>query len=214
MMKTDELITMLARGAVAVEPQALQRRYVIALGWGAFGTTLLMAIVLGVRPDIAEAARLPMFWMKLAFPALVVAGALLATVRLSRPGMRLGRVPAAIAAPVLAMWLFAAIVLLGAAPAERPTLFFGDTWVYCPFIIAALSVPLFGALMWAMKGLAPTRLALAGASAGLLAGAGSALIYSLHCTEMAVPFLGFWYVLGMSIPAAVGAAIGPSVLRW
>ena len=214
MMKTDELITMLARGAVAVEPQALQRRYVIALGWGACGTTLLMAIFLGVRPDIAEAARLPMFWMKMAFPAALLAGALLATVRLSRPGVRLGRVPAAIAAPVLAMWLFTVIVLIGAAPAERSQLVYGDTWVYCPFIIAALSVPLFGALLWAMKGLAPTRLMLAGASAGLLAGAGGALIYALHCPETTAPFLGIWYVLGMSIPAAVGAAIGPSVLRW
>jgi len=213
-MKTDELVAMLASGAEAVEPHALQRRYALALGWGAFGTTLLMAILLGVRPDLSEAVRLPMFWVKLAFPAALLGGALLATVRLSRPGVRLGRVPAAIAAPVLAIWLFAAIVLLGAAPAERPQLVFGDTWVYCPFIIAALSVPLFGALLWAMKGLAPTRLALAGASAGLLAGAGSALIYALHCTEITAPFLGVWYVLGMSVPAAVGALIGPSVLRW
>src|SRR3972149_2749287 len=142
-MKTEELIAMLASGAEAAEPHALQRRYVVALGWGAFGTTLLMAILLGVRPDIVEAARLPMFWVKLAFPAALAAGALLATLRLSRPGARLGRVPAAIAAPVLAVWLLAAIVLLGAAPAERPQLVFGDTWAYCPFLIAALSVPLF-----------------------------------------------------------------------
>lgn len=213
-MKTDELITMLASGAEAVEPHALQRRYAFALGWGAFGTTLLMVILLGVRTDIAEVAQLPMFWMKLAFPAVLLAGALLATVRLSRPGACLGRVPAAIAAPVLAMWLFAAIVLFGAAPAERPNLVFGDTWVYCPIIIAALSVPLFGALLWAMKGLAPTRLAPAGAAAGLLAGAGGALIYALHCTEMAAPFLAIWYVLGMLIPTAVGAMLGPRLLRW
>ncbi|MDP2707316.1 MAG: DUF1109 domain-containing protein [Burkholderiales bacterium] len=213
-MKTDELIMMLASGADAVEPHPLRRRFALALGWGAFATTLLMAILLGVRPDFAEAARLPMFWVKLVFPATLLAGALLATVRLSRPGVRLGRVPAAIAAPVMAMWLFAAIVLLGAAPAERPQLVFGYTWAYCPFIIATLSVPLFGALLWAMKGLAPTRLALAGAAAGLLAGAGGALIYSLHCPEMTAPFIGIWYVLGMSIPAAVGAVIGPSVLRW
>ena len=213
-MKTEELITMLASGAEAAEPHALQRRYLIALGWGAFGATLLMAISLGVRPDLAEASRLPMFWMKLAFPAALLVGALFATVRLSRPGARLGRVPAAVAAPVLAMWLLAAIVLLGAAPAERSQLVFGDTWAYCPFLIAALSVPLFGPLLWAMKGLAPTQLALAGASAGLLAGAGGALIYALHCPETTAPFIGIWYVLGMSIPAAVGAAIGPSVLRW
>ena len=213
-MKTEQLITMLAGGAEVVEPHALRRRYALALGWGAFGTTLLMAILLGVRPDIADAARLPMFWMKLAFPAALAAGALLATLRLSRPGARLGRVPAAMAAPVLAVWLLAATLLLSAAPAELRNLVLGDTWASCPLVVAALSTPLFGALLWAMKGLAPTRLALAGAAAGLLAGAGGALIYALHCTEMAAPFLGIWYLLGMSIPAAVGTAIGPWVLRW
>ena len=65
-----------------------------------------------------------------------------------------------------------------------------------------------------MKGLAPTRLALAGAMAGLVSGAGGALLYALYCTEMAAPFLGIWYVLGMSIPAAIGAVVGPWVLRW
>ena len=161
-----------------------------------------MAILLGVRPDIAEAARLPMFWVKLAFPAALLAGALLAVFRLSRPGASLGRVPAAIAAPVLAMWLLAAVVLLSAAPGERAQLVFGDSGATCPFIIALLSVPLFGAPLWAMKGLAPTRLALAGAAAGLLSGAGGALVYALYCTEMAAPFIGIWYLLGMLIPAA------------
>ena len=118
-MKTDELIALLANGAQAVEPHALQRRYVTALGWGAFGTTLMMAILLGVRPDLAEATRLPMFWAKLAFPAALFAGALLAVLRLSRPGGRLGHALSVIAAPVLAMWLLAASVLLAAAPGER-----------------------------------------------------------------------------------------------
>ena len=39
-MKTDDLISMLAGGAVAVPSNALQRRYSIALGVGAFGETL------------------------------------------------------------------------------------------------------------------------------------------------------------------------------
>lgn len=213
-MKTDELITMLASGVDAVDPHALPHRYALALGWSLFGTTLLMLILLGVRPDIAVAARLVMFWMKLAFPAALLFGALLAAVRLSRPGARLGQLPLAIAAPVIAVWLFSAVVLLNAAPEEQRQLIFGNTWASCPLTIAALSVPLFGALIWAMKGCAPTRLALAGAAAGLLAGAGGALIYALHCPEMAAPFLGIWYVLGMAIPAAIGAAIGPWTLRW
>ena len=56
-MKTDDLIAMLARGAEPVAPGALRHRYAEALGWGAFGSTLLMAVLLGVRPDLADAAR-------------------------------------------------------------------------------------------------------------------------------------------------------------
>ncbi len=213
-MRTDELVTMLAAGAGAVEPGATARRYTVALGWGAFGATLLMAIVLGVRPDLAEAARLPMFWVKLAFPASVAAGALYAAARLSQPGVQLARVPAALAAPVLAMWLLAALVLATAAAGEREELIFGGSWSACPLFIALLSLPVFAAALWAMKGLAPTRLALSGAAAGLLAGSVGALIYALYCTEMAAPFLALWYLLGMLIPTAAGAAIGPRLLRW
>ena len=213
-MTTDDLVTMLAAGAGPVEPGATVRRYAAALGWGAFGATLLMAIVLGVRPDLAEAALLPMFWIKLAFPACLAAAALYAAARLSRPGVQLGRVPSALAAPVLAMWLLAAFALLNAAVGEREELIFGGTWVACPLFVALLSLPVFAAAMWAMKGLAPTRLALAGAAAGLLAGSAGALIYALHCPEMEVPFLAIWYLLGMLIPTAVGAVIGPRLLRW
>jgi hypothetical protein len=73
---------------------------------------------------------------------------------------------------------------------------------------------LFGAVLWAMKGLAPTRLALAGAMAGLLSGAGGALVYALYCPEMAAPFIGVWYLLGMLIPTALGALLGPRLLHW
>ena len=83
-----------------------------------------------------------------------------------------------------------------------------------PASVAALSVPMFVALLWAMKGLAPTRPALAGAAAGLLAGAGAALVYALHCTETSLVFVGVWYVLGMFIPAVLGALIGRIALRW
>ena len=213
-MKTDDLIAMLASGAGPIDPDASRRRYAVALGCGAFGTMLLMAVLLGVRPDLAEAVWRPMFWVKVAFPAALLAGALIAALRLSRPGAPLGRVPAAIAAPVLVMWLLATVVLLAASPGERYELILGDSAVSCPFAITMLSVPLFGAAFWAIKGLAPTRLALAGASAGLLAGAGGALVYALSCTEMAAPFISIWYLLGMLIPAALGALLGPHLLRW
>jgi hypothetical protein len=213
-MKTDDLVTMLATGAGAVEPNATVRRYAIAIGLGAFGAALLMAILLGVRPDLAAAALLRMFWVKVAFAGTLAAASLLAAMRLSRPGAALGWVPGALAAPVVVMWMLAAVVLLRADPEQRSDLFFGETWASCPLLIALLSVPLFIAALWAMKGLAPTRLRLAGATAGLLAGTTGALVYCLHCPELAAPFLGFWYVLGMLVPTAAGALLGPRLLRW
>lgn len=213
-MRTDELVSLLANSAGPVEPDATRRRFAMALGWGLFAATLMMALTLGVRADIADAAMLPMFWVKLAFPVSVAIAALFAATRLARPGMRLGRVPATLVAVVAAMWVLAAVVLINAAPTERSNLVFGDTWLFCLFVVPALSIPLFAAAMWAMKGLAPTRLSLAGGAAGLLAGSASAAIYALHCPELAAPFLATWYVLAMLIPAIAGALIGPRLLRW
>ena len=173
-----------------------------------------MAITLGVRPDLYEAAWLPMFSIKLAFPASLAVGALLAVSRLSRPGVRLGRVPGALVAPVLAMWLLAAFALLGATPLERVELILGSTWKDCLLNVTILSLPVLVAVLWAMKGLAPTHLALAGAAAGLLAGAIGALVYALHCPEMEASFIGVWYVAGMLIPTAAGTLLGPLLLRW
>jgi hypothetical protein len=212
-MKTDELIDMLAGDAAAVAPRVWRRRYLLALAAGLAGATLLMLPLLGIRPDIASAAYLPMFWVKLAFPAALAAGALLATVRLSRPGIALGRVGALLAAPVLAIWVLAALALLG-APEDAAMLVWGETWAACLVNVPLLSVPAFIALFMVMKTLAPVRPAAAGAAAGLLAGALAAVIYALHCPELAAPFIGLWYLLGMLIPAAAGAAIGPRLLRW
>ncbi len=213
-MRTDDLVTMLATGAGAVDPNQGARRYAAAIGFGVLGGAALMVPMLGVRDDIAAAALQPMFWVKIAFVASLAAASLAAAARLSRPGRRLAWATGALAAPVIAIWLLAAIALLQADPAQRDALFYGETSDSCPLLIALLSAPAFIAAMWAMKGLAPTRLRLAGAGAGLLAGAVGALVYSLHCPESGAPFIGFWYPLGMLIPTAFGAVLGPSLLRW
>lgn len=213
-MKTEELVNMLAAGSGTVEPDSGARRYGLAIGWGALGATLLMAILLGVRRDLAQAILLPMFWIKLGFVACLALVSVRLAVRLSLPGFRFGGLFAALAAPVLAIWTLAIVVLVRARPAERESLFFGQTWSTCPFFIALLSVPVIGAIFWAMKGLAPTRLRLSGAMGGFASGAIAAVVYSLHCPELAVPFIGSWYLIGVLIPTAVGALLGPWLLRW
>ena len=213
-MKTEDLVSMLASSSVAVPPHAAARRYGFAVGGGALVALTLMVLLLGVRADLADAAQLPMFWFKLAYVGGLLMASLLASLRLSRPGARLTGLASLLMAPVLAMWLWALVVLTRAAPAARSQLFYGETWTDCPLLIASLSAPVFVAVIWAMQGLAPTRLHLAGAAAGLLAGTTGALVYCLHCPEIEAPFLAFWYLLGMLIPATAGAAVGPRLLRW
>ena len=213
-METDKLVAMLAKDPEPVARGALGRRYGAALAAGAAGALVLMLAFLGVRPDLAQAARDPMFWVKLAVPLALLAAALAGATRLARPGVRAGYAAEALLVPVGGIWVLAGIALLSAAPGERVALVLGSTWASCPFSIALLSVPAFAATFWAMKGLAPTQLVAAGAFSGLLAGSLGAAVYCLHCPEMAPPFLGTWYLVGMALPAMAGAAAGPRLLRW
>lgn len=213
-MKTEELVTLLANGAIAVDPLAAERRYALALSAGTVGALALLLLLLGVRSDLREAVSQPLFWIKIGFVASLFAASLFAALRLSRPGMRLDAVPPALAAPVVVLWIVAGITLLDAEAPQRSALLLGQTWKSCPWLIALLSAPVFVGTLWAMRGLAPTRPRLAGFAAGLLAGATAALVYCLHCPEVETPFIGLWYVLGMAIPAGVGAALGERLLRW
>jgi len=190
------------------------RRLLAAVLAGTAIATILTLQWLGLRSTLVRDFSVPMFWIKEAFCAALGAGGLVAVARLARPGARLGRVRAAVAAPLIAMWLLAALALLVADAGDRGVLIFGQTAKVCSARIALISSPLFVAVLAATRGLAPTRLRLAGAAGGFAAGSIGAFVYSLHCPELAAPFLGLWYVLGILIPTAVGAWVGTRVLRW
>ncbi|HJU21448.1 MAG TPA: DUF1109 domain-containing protein, partial [Casimicrobiaceae bacterium] len=83
-----------------------------------------------------------------------------------------------------------------------------------PWLIAGLSIPVFVAIVWTVRRMAPTNLRLAGAMAGFASGATGALVYSIHCPELGAPFLGTWYLIGMLLPAIVGSLAGERMLRW
>ena len=213
-MKTDRLITVLSTGVEAVDPTLLRRRSLAAVVAGAAAALLLSVALLKVNPALAQLAMLAKFWVREGFCLVLgVAAAVIAT-RLGRPGRGLGWTPLGIAAPVLVMWALGALALLAAAPGARVPLLLGHTARACPFLIALLSLGPFGVFIWMLRGMAPTRTGLAGAVAGFAAGAFGALAYTLHCPELAAPFVGVWYLLGMLIPTALGAWAGPRLLRW
>lgn len=213
-MKTDDLIAMLATGVAPVDPHLVAKRFATGLLLGGAGAFALMLMGYGIRPDLAQAAQAPMLWVKLGFAFVIAVSSLVLTERLARPGVRPGRAWVGVALPWAAISFMGLVVLMGAPPQERLGLVLGRTWLSCALSISLIASPVFVGLVWALRGLAPTRLGLAGACAGLLAAAVGALVYALHCPEVEAPFLAVWYVLGLLIPTVVGALIGPKLLRW
>ena len=215
-MKTDDLIAMLASGpdVAATPPPGARWRTTATLGAGLLASVALMAGLLGVRPDLAQLALRPDFWIKVGFVAAVCLAAWHASRRLGLPGANTRSLLPWLALPLMLIWALGAVTVATAAPEQRAELFWGATWRSCPLLIAMLSLPMLTAVLRAMRQLAPTRLRLAGAAAGLAAGSTAALVYCLHCPEMAASFVGVWYVLGMLAPGAIGALLGPKVLAW
>lgn len=213
-MKTDDLIALLATGAAPVDRRAAPRRLALASAAAVGAALLLMWLLLGLNPQLPAYLALPMFWVKAGFGVLVAAAATLALQRLARPGWRLSWVGAGLALPFAAVWALGLAALLAAPPAERMHDWMGSTWTACMVWIALLAVPGVVAALWLLRSMAPTRPVLAGAVAGLWAGGIAAFAYALHCPELAAPFIASWYALGIAIPAALGAALGPRLLRW
>lgn len=213
-MKTHDLISVLAGDARPVDSRPARRRLALGAVAGIVLALLLMAWQLGPRPDLALAVHWPMFWVKLGLPAAVLAAAWAWLLREGHPGARTGAARLLAAVPLAAMTVAGLLVLLAAPGPERPGLLFGLTWRDCLVNIPLLSLPALLLSLAALRGLAPTRLRLAGAAAGLFAGGAAAFAYALHCPELAAPFLGAWYVAGMLVPAVLGAVVGPRVLRW
>ncbi|GIL06011.1 MAG: hypothetical protein BroJett031_25310 [Betaproteobacteria bacterium] len=213
-MKTDELIAMLANGLEPVERGALARAFSAALALGLPLSTALMIAFLGFNPSLRTYLAEPMFWTKFGFGLALALASLWMAARLARPGARVSSAALLPLAPIAGLWLLAAPVLVSAAPAERAALMWGETWRTCITWIPLLSAPVLVGALLALRKMAPTRPALAGAAAGALAGGAGAAIYALHCPELAAPFLAIWYVIGASIPTLAGALIGRRALRW
>ena len=213
-MKTDDLIGLLAQDAGPVPTHTGERRFAVAL---LVGVALALAWVqgaFGIRADLAEVMGMPAFWQKVAMPLAVAATGLVVVFRLGHPGARMNGWWLGVWLPVSLLWIWAAVVLWMAEPGARLPLVLGTTWRVCVFTVRARARPIGVGLLGALRGGAPTRPVLTGAAAGWLAGAVGACVYSLHCPEMAAPFVAIWYVLGMGMSAALGALAGRHWLRW
>ena len=213
-MKTEDLIATLAADVAPVSRHALSRRLLAGLALGGLVTLLAVGAGLGFRPDLWLAMHGSMFWIKWLYTASLALCASLATLRLARPDAGVTGWLWAACLPVLGLLAISARELATAPSSQWLAMWLGASWKVCSTNVFLLSVPIFGGLLWSFRRLAPTRLRLAGATAGLSAGAWGATLYCLHCPESSAIFVLTWYTLGMVLAAVGGALLGPRLLRW
>jgi hypothetical protein len=213
-MDTEQLIHSLGRDVPPVRRNAVGRRIALGAACGAVFTAALVVTVLGLRPDLREALHGFSFWMKWAYTISVGLLAIIATARLARPTADSLRPLWPLAIPALLLTGIGIGELARTPVQQWLAMWLGHSWKVCPWLVLTLAVPIFIGLLWSFRALAPVRLRAAGATAGLAAGAWAATIYCLHCPEVSALFVLTWYSLGIMLAAAMGALLGPRLLRW
>jgi hypothetical protein len=213
-MMTDELIRALARDVKPMPRHAIERRIAIGMASGAVAAVLLIAALLGFRPDLDLAMRGFSFWMKGGYTISLGIGAVIVTTSLARPDARNLRWLWLLSVPIVLLAGIGVAEIVNAPQGTLLAMWLGRSWDKCPWLVLMLSLPIFVGLLWSFRRFAPTRLRAAGAAAGLTAGAWGATLYCLHCPEVSAIFVLTWYSLGIALATGLGALLGPRVLRW
>lgn len=211
-MRTEDLIDALARGVEPAERPRWRRRLAITIAAGLVVAALLVAIGLGVRPDIGVAGMPVM--MKAMFSAFAAAILLPLVVQLMKPGRPLGW-------RIIAVLLFGGVcalativALMGELPERRWEAWLGGGVPWCVVFIPILAAPCAALLTWFMRAFTPTRLTLTGSAIGAISGGVGAMAYAMYCPVDSVAFVTTWYAVAIAVCAVLGAFIGSKILRW
>lgn len=213
-MKTEQLIQALVADNDTVSPP-ISRTVWMALFIGVVLSAATFMAMLQVRSDFFYAiVNEPRFTFKFVFTLGLAVPALLLVRRLSRPDGEAGSLLALLFIPLLL--LLAAVGLeMRSVPAEHWSISaLGSMPGACMKYVPILGLAPLVAFLAALRHGAPTHPMAAGAAAGLLAGAIGATLYASFCVDDSPMFLAIWYVLGIAIVTAIGAALGAWLLRW
>ncbi|MEK9968889.1 MAG: NrsF family protein [Ferrovibrio sp.] len=212
-MKTDDLIRAIAEDAT---PAGLhpQRRLAFALAGAVAAAAILFWILLGPRANALESLTEPRFLLKF-FVTIGFAGAAIGLVlRMIRPGAAPGVWRSAIMLAPGLLLIGVSGELLALPSSSWMTALIGTNSRLCLTFIPLMGLAPLGLILLALRSGAPTRPALTGAVAGLIAGSISAAFYASHCPDDSPLFIAVWYTLAISMLMALGALLGRRLLRW
>lgn len=213
-MKTEDLIASLADEAVPAGPRPAPLLGLAVLAAVAACAMVFAATLGAVRSDVLAFSGDLRLALKFAVTLGLAGAAFALLASLAHPERPRRR---AFAVLLLPLGILAAGI--GSEIATLPAAALGPALVGANSLACLVHVPVLGALplvilVAALRRAAPTRPALAGLAAGLLAGAIAATAYGTYCPDDSPLFVAVWYGLAVGILALAGAAAGRLLLRW
>ncbi|MFA7415376.1 MAG: DUF1109 domain-containing protein [Rhizobium sp.] len=211
-MKTDELIRLLAEDAPV--RMRLGRMLALALTVGiAVSATVLLSTV-GLRDNLASAIETVRVAFKIGMTLVLAIAAFGLVLRIGRPGVPLKPWGMALLLPLALMAVAVGAELVVLPPDAWAAALIGQNAAFCLFFIPLLSLAPLAGFLAALRNGAPDNPGLAGAAAGLAAGAIGAALYAWHCPDDSPLFGATWYTLAIMLVIAAGFATGRKWLRW
>lgn len=212
-MSNPELIQRLVADldAPTIGAPAVPVRLVVWTALSALASLAMVVLLLKLSPHLANGPS-PSLLFGVGAAAALALGALYSAVKLSYPegnaDLRWLALPLAI---------LAAGVVLEMARSPRniwSSQVFGHNPLLCFLLVVALSLPVFVAVLFALRAGATTHPRRSGAMAGLVAGGIGSALFTLHCPVDSLLFAGTWHALAVLAVTACGALAGSRILRW
>jgi hypothetical protein len=214
-VNTERLSDLLSTNLQPADWRGFKRALFLAVAAGGIAAFGAMLATVGPRPHFGSPSHLEWSAVKLCFALSIVGTATPVLVRSARPGTEARAL--SVLLPILMVSAAAVVALLLAEPGAWKDMLLGSASgspVRCLLCIIGFAVIPLLALMHVLREGAPTQASLCGALAGVVAGAAGAAAYSVACVSDSVLFIAVWYVAGIAFCAALGALLGPRVLRW
>jgi hypothetical protein len=209
---TNVVIRRLAREA-GMKPSTSVMSFDTALLLGAalsFASAIMLVFaVVGIPRELATTLHSAAFHHKVSSMLVVACGGIFLVRDAGRPGAR--------ALALLTVLPGLALLTAGAISDASGFPFMGLSVKSVPSCIAAivaLSLLPLGITIFVLKRGVTTRPSVAGATAGVLAGALGAAAYALVCKNNGGLFVAVWYSMAILITVGIGAVVGRRALAW
>jgi hypothetical protein len=230
-MKTDELIQQLVGDAKQKARFSVFQKLLIGITSVIAITLLQLWIFLGIHPEFQIFLHTPVFWFRFILLALICVLAMHMMWKLSQPFTQPKTLRVEAGVSFAALFAILTTPFIPNLPSESMVIAQAHGWalasvelgedvsiwkilLHTSGTITLLALPVFAALIWLMKRMAPSHPSLAGASAGFAASAMAALEYSFNSPYDLSAYSNLGYFICMASLPAIGALIGKRWLRW